>query len=78
MLRTILIVLVLCGCWSTRSSPKPRSCGGGCTINGQCADIFSDCRVCFGGFCTSSLPAQPASDAGVAPVDTQTMKGSEQ
>lgn len=42
-----------------------------CTTDSQCSDIFSSCRVCYLGVCTSTLPADPASAAGRSGVTPQ-------
>lgn len=66
MLRAFLITIALIGCGQA-SSATPNACGVGCTISSQCGDIFSRCNFCSGGFCSSTLPAQPttAPDAGI-------------
>lgn len=67
MHRVLAIALLLCRSPAApqRVTPDPRpspgSCGGGCSTNHSC-DVLSSCHYCFGGICTSSLPATPTKD----------------
>lgn len=40
-------------------------CGADCTSSLNCRDIFSSCRFCSLGICSSTLPADPTPDAGI-------------
>lgn len=44
--------------------PAPASCGGSCSSSVECRSAFDDCRSCFNGHCSGTLPADPK-DAGI-------------
>lgn len=49
----------------TSEAVVPVSCGGPCSSSVECRAAFDDCRTCFGGHCSGTLPADPPKDAGV-------------
>lgn len=67
-----LIVCLVCWFAVACSSPEPTApirpfaCGGTCSSSVECRSAFDDCRSCFNGHCSGTLPAEPLPvDAGV-------------
>lgn len=72
MTRSILFTLcALAACSAPASKISPAACGTPCSSSDACRNDFGACRVCFGGVCAESLPAQPLEpDAGVDAVQS--------
>jgi hypothetical protein len=71
-----LLLLALAACprdtsRAVRQEIIGASCGGFCSSSAECRDVISNCKYCYAGRCSSTLPASPV-DAGVdAPGSTR-------